>query len=105
MIVAIYGDALAQAIDQAHTTPLPLTLSDAQAMLGASTLGLFYASPKQINAVLPSTASGLMKLTVQNTAGSSSVNLMVEAARPAIFTLDSSARDQPPPSSRATATW
>jgi uncharacterized protein (TIGR03437 family) len=91
MLVAIYGDALAQSIDQAHSVPLPTMLSDAQVMLNGSPLGLLYVSSGQINALLPAnTASGLLKLTVQNSAGTSNVNLMLEAAHPALFTIDQS---------------
>jgi uncharacterized protein (TIGR03437 family) len=91
MLIAIYGDALAQATDQAHSLPLTTMLSDAQVMLNGSPLGLLYVSPGQINALLPAnTAPGLFKLTVQNTSGTSNVNLMLEAAHPAIFTIDQS---------------
>jgi uncharacterized protein (TIGR03437 family) len=66
-------------------------LSDAQVMLNGSPLGLLYVSSGQINALLSANAApGLMKLTVQNSAGTSIVNLMVEASHPAIFTLDQS---------------
>ena len=89
MIVSVYGASLARSTDQARSLPLPETLSDAQAMLNGSRLGLFYVSATQINAVLPDTASGFVKLTVQNSSGSASVNLLVEAAHASIFTLDS----------------
>ena len=91
MLIAIYGEALAQSTDQARSLPLPTMLSDAQVMLNGSPLGLLYVSQSQINALLPdNTAPGLAKLTIQNSSGTSSVNLMLEAAHPAIFTLDQS---------------
>jgi uncharacterized protein (TIGR03437 family) len=91
MLIAIYGDALAQSIDQARSVPLPAILSDVQVILNGSPLGLLYASPGQINALLPAnTAPGLVKLTIQNSSGTSNVNLMLEAAHPAIFTIDQS---------------
>lgn len=89
MIVSIFGDALAQSSIQAGSLPLPTTLSDAQVMLNGSALELFYVSPKQINAVLPDAASGFMTVTVQNSSGASSVNIVVEAVHPAVFTEDS----------------
>jgi uncharacterized protein (TIGR03437 family) len=89
MIVSIYGDALAQSIVQAGSIPLPTTLSDAQVQLNGSALELFYVSPKQINAVLPGAAAGFMTLTVQNSSGTSTVNVVIEATHPAVFTQDS----------------
>lgn len=86
MIVSIYGDALAKSKAQATSLPLPVTLSDAQVTLSGSALGLLYVSPQQINAVLPDSAGGFSTLTVTNSTGSSSVNLIVESAHPAIFT-------------------
>jgi len=91
MLISIYGEALAQATDQARSLPLPTMLSDAQVMLNGSPLGLLYASTVRINALLPdNTAPGLVKLTVQNSSGTSNVNLMLEAAHPAIFTINQS---------------
>jgi len=89
MIISIYGESLAQTTDQARSLPLPQMLSDAQVMLNGVALGLFYVSPAQINAALPDSISGLVKLTVQNSSGSDNINLFVEPAHPAIFTTDS----------------
>jgi uncharacterized protein (TIGR03437 family) len=55
-------------------------------MVNGSALGLLYVSAKQINAVLPDSGTGLVKLTVRNSSSSSTVNVFVEAAHPAIFT-------------------
>jgi uncharacterized protein (TIGR03437 family) len=91
MLVALYGEGLAQTTDQAHSLPLPTVLSDAQVMLNGSPLGLLYVSSTQINVLLPDNMTpGLVKLTVQNSSGMSNVNLMLEAAQPAIFTRDQS---------------
>jgi uncharacterized protein (TIGR03437 family) len=89
MIISIFGDALAQSTVQAGSVPLPTTLSDAQLKLNGSALELFYVSPKQINAALPDTAAGFMTITVENSSGASTVNILAEAAHPAIFTEDS----------------
>jgi uncharacterized protein (TIGR03437 family) len=90
MIVSIYGGMLAESTDQAGSIPLPTTLGGAQVLLNGSPVPLIYVSAIQINAVLPKSASGFMKLTVQNPAGESSVNLVVEPAHPAIFTQNDS---------------
>ncbi len=89
-MVSLYGGSLAAGVDQARVQPLPVQLSDAQVMVDGAPLGLLYVSQGQINAVLPDGVSGLIQLTVQNSAGASTVNLMIEAAHPAVFTLDGS---------------
>jgi uncharacterized protein (TIGR03437 family) len=90
MIVAVYGALLAAEAAKATTTPLPLQLSDAQVLLGGTPIPLYYASPSLINVVVPEGASGLVQLGVQNTLGSHTINVLVEAAAPSIFTQDSS---------------
>ncbi|MDP9169100.1 MAG: hypothetical protein M3N54_00665, partial [Acidobacteriota bacterium] len=73
MIVAIYGSNL----DAATVT------------LDGAPLTLLYVSATQVNAVLPAGASpGLRKLNVVNSSGSQTINLWVEPAFPAVFSLD-----------------
>ena len=75
MIVAIYGVGMAQST----------------VALNGTALSTFYVSDTQINAALPSDASiGLGKLTVRNASGSHTVNVLLEAAFPTVFTLDQS---------------
>ena len=88
MFVSIYGTALAAQAAQAMAQPLPLQLSDAQVQFNGTAIPLNYASAGQINAVIPDDASGLATLKVSNSAGSRTVNVFVETAMPAIFTLD-----------------
>jgi len=91
MLIAIYGEALAQSTDQGHSLPLPTLLSDTQVTLNGSPLGLLYVSTGQINALLPDNiALGLVKLSVQNSSGTTNVNLILEVAHPATFSLDQS---------------
>jgi uncharacterized protein (TIGR03437 family) len=88
--VAIYGAGLAAATDQAAGLPFPTQLSDVQVLVNGSAIPLYYASSKQIDAVIPADVSGLVKLMVQNTSGSAAVNVLIETAVPAIFTQDQS---------------
>jgi uncharacterized protein (TIGR03437 family) len=88
--VAIYGDALAAQAAQASGPPYPLQLSDAQVLVNGVSAPVQYASPAQINIVMPDVAPGLVKLAVQNGAGTHVVNAMVEPAAPAIFTQNGS---------------
>ncbi len=90
MLIAIYGSNLAGQAAQASGTTFPTQLADAQVLVGGSPIPLYYVSPSQINAVLPDSASGLMPLTVETSAGKSTVNIYVGVAAPAIFTRDSS---------------
>jgi len=74
MLISVYGSNLASGTVSASASPL----------------SVYYVSSTQINALLPATASGLTQITVQNSAGSSSVNVYVDTAAPAIFTQDAS---------------
>jgi uncharacterized protein (TIGR03437 family) len=65
-------------------------LSDAEVSFNGAPIPLSFASSGQINAVIPDSASGLATLKVSNGAGSHTVNVFVETAMPAIFTLDGS---------------
>lgn len=74
MIVSIYGDQLEGA-----------TLA-----VNGQTLTLFYSSSHQINALLPSNISGLVKLTLTNAQGRYAENLMIDDVAPAVFSSDAS---------------
>lgn len=76
MFVSIYGTSLAD--------------STAQVLINGTSIPPAYTSASQVNAVIPDSASGLATLTVRNGAGSHTVNVFVEVAMPAIFTLDAS---------------
>jgi uncharacterized protein (TIGR03437 family) len=90
MIVAVYGNLLSAETAKAPATPPPKQLSDAQMLLAGTPIPLYYASPSLINAVIPESASGLVRLGVQNTSGSHTINVVVESAVPSIFTQDAS---------------
>jgi uncharacterized protein (TIGR03437 family) len=90
MIVSVYGNLLAAGTASTTSTSLPLQLSDAQVMLGGTPIPLYYASPSHINAVIPESASGLVRLAVKNMSGSHTINVLVEPAAPSVFTQDSS---------------
>lgn len=74
MIIAIYGS----------------DLESGTVSIKGSRLTLFYASATQINAVLPDSVSGLVPITVETRAGKNTVNVLIDAAAPAIFTQDAS---------------
>jgi uncharacterized protein (TIGR03437 family) len=88
MFIAIYGSALAAAPAQASVTPFPTILGGVQVLVNGTAIPLQYVSPTQINAVFPTLVSGVMTLTVTSTSGQNSVNVLTQAAVPAMFTAD-----------------
>jgi uncharacterized protein (TIGR03437 family) len=77
MIISLYGTAL----DQASVSVNSVNVNN-------EPLAMLYNGSQQINAVLPADLPvGLVKLQVQNPAGSQTINLYVEPAYPAVFTL------------------
>lgn len=86
MFVSIYGAGLASSSNAAASLPLPTTLSATQVLAGATPLGLQFAGPSQINAILPENASGVLTLNVRGNDGLSRLNIFIEPAVPAIFT-------------------
>jgi uncharacterized protein (TIGR03437 family) len=76
MFASIYGTSLAD--------------PTAQVLFNGTSIPAAYTSASQINAVVPDSVSGLATLTVHSGAGSHTVNVLVEVAMPAIFTLDGS---------------
>ena len=90
MFVALYGTLLAAQTAQAPGLPFPTQLSDAQVLVNGAPIPLSYVSASQIDAVLPESASGLATLAVRNGSGVHTVNIFIEAAMPAIFTINGS---------------
>ncbi len=92
--IAIYGTALAgTGTPSATTLPLPTTLNGAQVTVCGIPVPLLYASPTQINALLPqnlnnSTSCPLVVIT--GTISSTPIQLVVTQLQPGIYTVDTS---------------
>lgn len=86
MFVSLYGAELAPSAAQANSLPLPTELSGVRVLANDTPIGIQFAGPTQINAILPETARGLVTLEVRNAAGAHQINVLVEPAAPAIFT-------------------
>ena len=71
-IVAIYGEGLAKAQVTVNGTPATIIA----------------AVDSQINAILPTTISGLVQVTAKDSVGSHTLNVLVEPSVPAIFSAD-----------------
>ncbi len=90
-IISVYGAGLAASTAQASTLPLPMQLAGSMLTANGQPLGLFYASATQINAYLPASLSGLVRISVvTSTGGQHTTQVLLAPAVPAIFTQDSS---------------
>ncbi|MDQ2900204.1 MAG: hypothetical protein M3Y07_10430 [Acidobacteriota bacterium] len=65
-------------------------LSNSTVLLNDAPLQVLYNGDTQVNAALPSGTTGLARLTIRNAKGEHTQNVMIEAAFPAIFSLDGS---------------
>jgi uncharacterized protein (TIGR03437 family) len=98
-ILTAFGTALADSIGAASSTSLPITLGGATVQItdsaGATqTCPLFYASPTQINLLLPTgVAAGPATITIKkNSGGSLWTNTSVEPVAPGIFSMNASGK-------------
>ncbi len=89
--IAIYGANLANATQQAASYSYPMQLADAQVLINGTAVPMEYASASQINAIFSSSStSGIVQITVKNSAGSANANVLLAPAVPQIFSLDAS---------------
>ena len=87
-LVSIFGERLADGVAAAGSTPLPDRLGEAQVVMAGRRLPLFYASPGQLNAVVPDDlpANTVHQLVVRRGLTlSQPVTLNVALAQPALF--------------------
>ena len=91
-LVSLYGAGLASTTAQAPTSSAPYQLAGASLTIGAFQAQLFYASPKQINAIIPSYLTpGLYALSLTTSQGNDSINLLIDTAVPTLFALANNA--------------
>ena len=74
MIVSLFG------VDMAPS-------DNASVLFNGEALPLLYKSNSQINAILPAAAPGLAKLSLRNSLGEHTIDVMIEPAVPAVFAL------------------
>jgi uncharacterized protein (TIGR03437 family) len=87
--VAIYGARLADVTAQPNRLPLPLSLGNAQLRLGDQPLPLSFASPTQVNGLIPQSLAvntALQLLIQRGNTGSVPVQVTVTDLQPGIFT-------------------
>ena len=96
-IISIFGDRLATGIDVAQSAPLPLSLLDTSVLIAGRNLPLYFVSPNQLNALVPSglNANTSYQVLVQRgTTYSLPVAVDVAPAQPSIFRDTSVSPDQ-----------
>jgi uncharacterized protein (TIGR03437 family) len=71
-----------------YGTGFPAAVDAVKVLVNGAAIQVLYASATQINAVLPTSVSGLVTLTVSSSAGQHTVNVLTQPAVPAIFTAD-----------------
>jgi uncharacterized protein (TIGR03437 family) len=86
--IAIYGSNLAASPLQAGPPPFPNSLGGVEVTVNGTAIPLQYVSAGQVNAVMPDSVEGLVKLALVNGSGSHTVNLWIEPSVPAIYTQD-----------------
>ncbi|MGH9720854.1 MAG: hypothetical protein ACRD8O_11630 [Bryobacteraceae bacterium] len=67
-------------------------LDGGEVTVNGASARVLIAVASQINAILPDGLSGLVKLRVRNAGGEHTINLLIEAAVPALFTQDGTGR-------------
>jgi uncharacterized protein (TIGR03437 family) len=88
-LVSIFGSQLSTFSDQASTLPLPTTLGGSQVLIGGQSAPLLFASPGQINTMLPyDLATATPQQIVVRREGSLSVpeTVILAATQPGVFT-------------------
>jgi uncharacterized protein (TIGR03437 family) len=86
--VTVYGSNLASLVMQSPQ-PYPTQLGDVQVLVNGTALPVEYASPTQINFIFAFFGvAGVQKLTVKNSTGQQTVNVVVVPAVPSIFTFN-----------------
>jgi len=96
-LVTIGGTQFAGSAVQSSVVPRPVNLQDTSVFLGETALPMLYASPGQINAIVPYgiTPNMLHPLVVRRGQRQSAVQrVMVVDAQPAVFTTDGSGTGQ-----------
>lgn len=87
--VAVYGSNLTTLTQaQSADVPYPTQVGDVQALVNGAPTQVQFVSSGQLNIVYPNLSPGLSQLTVTSSAGKQTLNVMVAAAVPSIFTLD-----------------
>lgn len=94
-LVSVFGSRLSQGTAAAESLPLPQQLNAVRVTVDGQASALFFVSPSQVNLQLPLGIGGDITLEIENAGvvGAASP-IALQAAAPAVFTLDQSGRGQ-----------
>lgn len=84
-LISVYGWQLAMRESTAGGDVLSASASDVRVTLGDRDLPLIYASPRQVNALLPPDATGMHTLRVSTPGGSVNRDIEIRPVAPALF--------------------
>ena len=87
-LVSIFGTNLAERSEAVVSLPLPTRLAGTTVTADGEPIPLLFAGPGQINAYLPAGLVGLVQIRVSNPLGEHTINLLLDAAVPAVFSID-----------------
>ena len=87
-LASLFGVRFTDDEGAATTLPLPTELAGVRVLLDDQPLDLLYAGGGQVNVRIPAGVSGLRTLTLESPLGRHRMNVLIEAAAPAIFSLD-----------------
>ena len=87
-LVSIFGANLAEESQAADSLPLPTSLAGTTVTAGGEPIPLLFAGPGQINAYLPAGLEGLVPIRVSSALGEHTINLLLDTAVPALFSID-----------------
>jgi uncharacterized protein (TIGR03437 family) len=87
-IGSIYGAELTSSVAAAAGLPLPTTLGGIVVRIGGEPAPLYYASPTQINFLIPKNAAGEDVVVVREGIASDAMALPLVPVAPAVFTMD-----------------
>ncbi len=87
-IGSIYGAGLSSSVAAAAGMPLPSSLGGMVVRIGGEPAPLYYASPTQINFVVPRSPAGTDVVVVREGIASDAMTLPLVPVAPAVFTMD-----------------
>jgi uncharacterized protein (TIGR03437 family) len=87
-IGSIYGAGLSSSVAAAAGMPLPSSLGGMVVRIGGEAAPLYYASPTQINFVVPKNPAGADVVVVREGIASDAMALPLVPVAPAVFTID-----------------
>ncbi len=91
-LATLFGENLAAGVASASALPLPMTLGGTSVEIGGEPAFLVYASPRQINLVMPRAPADPSVVVTRNGVRSSPLSAQLSLYAPGLFTLEGTGR-------------